>query len=286
MIWPTNLYHQLILSSLRRKSRVVVILIEAMAKWSFHYLSIGKWKISRPDVAHDGENLTSGGSTDSWLENEYSAASRFSLSKQDYWFETFVLSLVRFGWARSTSVAGAWVALSLSASMEGTPVFRYLHHTFNFSRQLRTNILRLEKIDVMNFLPSITLEKFVFGLQATSLLWSRWLPSDANVREDYDARAEETSTSIRAASVANANPILGAELAVIARNKAVADERRRTSPLGLIFALLKKPRTKPIGYFRDKYALKFFKKAYTECSHEEQLKVSLQHKDPVRIRIR
>jgi hypothetical protein len=72
-----------------------------------------------------------------------------------------------------------------------------------------------------------------------------------------------------------AHPILGAELAVMARNKAVADERRRTSPLGLIFALLKKPRTEPIGYFRGKYALQMFEKAYAECSHEEQLQVRL-----------
>src|ERR1700722_19265666 len=111
----------------------------------------------------------------------------------------------------------------------------------------------------MNSLRSITLEKFVFGLQATSLLWSRWLPSDADVHEDYAAKAAKASTTIRATSTAKGDPILLAEFAVMARNQAVADERRRTSPLGLIFALLKKPRTKPIGYYRDKYALKTFK---------------------------
>jgi hypothetical protein len=106
---------------------------------------MGKWKISRPDVAHDGKNLASGGSTDSQLKNEYSTASHFYISKQDHWFETFVLSLVRFGWARSASVAGAWVALSLSARMEGAPVCRYLHRTFDFSRRLRTEHSPLKK---------------------------------------------------------------------------------------------------------------------------------------------
>jgi hypothetical protein len=138
----------------------------------------------------------------------------------------------------------------------------------------------------MNFLHSITLEKFVFGLQATSLLWSHWLPSDANVRKDYDARATKTSTSILAGSAANENPILGAERAVMARNEAVADERRRTSPLGLIFALLKKPKTQPIEYFRDKYALEMFGRAYAKLTHEEQLQERLQHKHLIRIRIR
>ena len=250
---------------------------------SFHYLSIGKWKISRPDVAHDEKNLTSGSSIHSWLGNKYSAASRFCISKQDYWFETFMLSLVRFGWARSTSVTCVWVALSLSASIEGAPVFRYLHC---ISHQLRTEHSLLKKFDVMNSLRSITLEKFVFGLQATSLLWSHWLPSDANVREDYNARAVETSTNILAASAASGNPIVLAEVAAMARNEAVAAERRRTSPLGLIFALLKKPRTKPVEYFREKYALEMFRKVYVECSHEEQLQVRLQHKHPIRIRIR
>ena len=70
------------------------------------------------------------------------------------------------------------------------------------------------------------------------------------------------------------------------RNLAVEDERRRTSPIGLIFALLKKPRPQPIEYFRNKYALKMFKKGYAECSHEEQLQVRLQHKHPIGIRIR
>jgi hypothetical protein len=126
----------------------------------------------------------------------------------------------------------------------------------------------------------------VFGLQATSLLWSHWLPSDANVRKDYRARTRQTSTNIQAASAANGNPILEAELAVIARNEAVADKRRQTSPLGLIFALLKKPRTMPIRYFRDKYDLEMFRKAYAECSHEEQLQVRPQHKHFIRIRIR
>ena len=138
----------------------------------------------------------------------------------------------------------------------------------------------------MNFLRSITLEKFVFGLQATSLLWNHWLPSDANVREDYDARAIKTSTIIRAAGAAYGNPIHTAKLAVMARNEAVAGERRRTSPLGLIFALLKKPRTMPIGIYRDKYALQMFRKTYAECSHEEQLQERLQHKHPIRIRSR
>ena len=63
------------------------------------------------------------------------------------------------------------------------------------------------------------------------MLWSSWLPGDANVRKDYNARAVK-ATNIRAASTANENPILWAERAVMARNEAVADERRRTSPLG------------------------------------------------------
>src|SRR6516162_55808 len=83
---------------------------------------------------------------------------------------------------------------------------------------------------------------------------NNWLPSDANVREYYETRAIQTSTNIRAASMANGNPILEAELAVMARNEAVIDERRRTSPLGLIFGPLKKPRTMPFVYFRDKNA--------------------------------
>jgi hypothetical protein len=103
---------------------------------------------------------------------------------------------------------------------------------------------------------------------------------DSTVREDYDARAIEASTNIQPTSKANTNPILAAELAVIARNEAVTDERRRTSPLGLIFALLKKPRTKPIGHFRDKYALDKFRKVYAEYSHEEQLQVRPQDKHP------
>ena len=129
----------------------------------------------------------------------------------------------------------------------------------------------------MNSLRSISLEKLVFGLQATSLLWSNWLPSDASVREEYNAKARATSTNIQATST---DPILSAELAVKARNDTVEDERRRTSPLGLIFALLKKPRTKPIEHFRDRYARDMFRKAYTECSHEEQLKVRPQDKHP------
>ena len=80
--------------------------------------------------------------------------------------------------------------------------------------------------------------------------------------------------------MANGNLIPGAELAAIARNKAVEDERQRTSPLGLILPLLMKPMTKPIEYYRDKYALKKFRKAYAECSHEEQLEVRPQDKHP------
>jgi hypothetical protein len=144
------------------------------------------------------------------------------------------------------------------------------------------NILRFKKTNIMNSLRSITLEKFVFGLQATSLLWSRWLPSDADVREDYDARAMTAPN----AQTISGDPIRQAEYAVRARNLAVADERRRTSPLGLIFALLKKPRMKPLGTFQDKYALQMFSKLYAECSHEEQLEAGLQHKHPIRIRVR
>jgi hypothetical protein len=125
----------------------------------------------------------------------------------------------------------------------------------------------------MNFPRSITFEKIVFGLQATSLLWSNWLPNDANVRKDYHARAIKSSSNIEAASMVNRDVILGAELAAMARNQAVEDERRRTSPVGLILPLLMKPMTKPISHFRNKYAIKTFQKAYTECSHEEQLKV-------------
>jgi hypothetical protein len=123
-------------------------------------------------------------------------------------------------------------------------------------------------------------------LQATSLLWSHWLPSDVNVREDYNARATKTSTNILAASAASENPVLWAERAVMIRNEAVADERRRTSPLGLIFALLKKPKTQSIEYFRDKYALQIFEKAYVKLTHEEQLEERLQYKHPIKIRIR
>ena len=92
------------------------------------------------------------------------------------------------------------------------------------------------------------------------MLWGVWLPSDVNVCEDYSERAKDASKSILGA---NEDLILVAELAVAARNNAVAAERRRTSPLGLIFALWKKPRLMPLGFLQNTICLNNFLKRRT-----------------------
>ena len=132
----------------------------------------------------------------------------------------------------------------------------------------------------MNPLRSMTLHKFIFGLQATSLIWINWIPNDIVVRQSYQDKAINVSHNIQAATAADDDIILAAELAVTARNEAVADERLQTSPLGLIFVLMLKPKTKPVEHFRNKYARGLFGKTYNECLHGEQLKVILQHKRP------
>ena len=175
-------------------------------------------KFSPLDVAHDEKYLTSGSSTDSWFGDECSAASRFCISKQDTGLNHSCSVLYGSGGRECTSVAGDWVALSLSASVEGVLGFCRLYRIPNFSHQLRTEHSPLNKIVVMDFLHSITLRKFVFGLQATSLLWNHWLPSDINVREHYAARARQDLPD-RAGAAAYGNPILAAQFAVMSKEQ-------------------------------------------------------------------
>lgn len=162
------------------------------------------------------------------------------------------------------------VALSIS---EGAIVFRHPHRTSSFFQPTFVFEELSQAIDIMNSFPSMTLDKFIFGLQATSLIWINWIPNDIVVRQNYQDKAINVSHNIQAATAADDGIILGAELAVTGRNEAVADERRQTSPLGLIFALMLKPETKPVEHFRNKYARDLFGKTYNECLRGEQLKV-------------